>query len=79
MLKHRPVSASLVSYVRALPLRRTQSQNYDLLGIANDLLDHAKANWIANSIVIPVLQVFNILLEGDALRLLGDDKEGVEM
>jgi len=29
--------------------------------------------------VIPVLQVFNILLEGDALRLLGDDKEGVEI
>ncbi|KIK69557.1 hypothetical protein GYMLUDRAFT_79682 [Collybiopsis luxurians FD-317 M1] len=76
---HRPVSASLVSYVRSLPLRSPESQKYDLLSIVNDLYGHAKAHSTANSIVIPVLQVFNILLEGDAVRLLENDPEGFQV
>ncbi|KAJ4482161.1 tubulin folding cofactor D C terminal-domain-containing protein [Lentinula aciculospora] len=73
---HRPVSASLVSYVRSLPLRARELHKYNLLRIASDLLNHAKANSTVNSVVIPVFQVFNLLLDGDAFRLLGDDDEG---
>ncbi|KAJ3775517.1 TBCD protein [Lentinula raphanica] len=76
---HRPVSASLVSYVRSLPLRTTEPHRYDLLRIVKDLIDHAKSNTTANSVVVPVLQVFNVLLDGDALRLLGNDDEGTRL
>ncbi|KAJ4000417.1 TBCD protein [Lentinula boryana] len=75
---HRPASASLVSYVRSLPLQTTEPHRYDLLRITNDLLDHAKSNSTANSVVIPVLQVFNVLLDGDALRLLGNVDGGFQ-
>ncbi|KAF8827678.1 hypothetical protein HHX47_DHR4000098 [Lentinula edodes] len=75
---HRPVSANLVSYVRSLPLRTTEPHRYDLLSIANDLLDYANANSAANSVVIPVFQVFNILFDGDAFRLLEEADEGIQ-
>ncbi|KAJ3937144.1 MAG: TBCD protein [Lentinula lateritia] len=75
---HRPVSASLVSYVRSLPLRTTEPHRYDLLSIANDLLDYANANSAVNSVVIPVFQVFNILFDGDAFRLLEEADEGIQ-
>lgn len=73
------MSASLVSYVRSLPLRTTEPHRYDLLSIANDLLDYANANSAVNSVVIPVFQVFNILFDGDAFRLLEEADEGIQL
>ncbi|KAF5389176.1 hypothetical protein D9757_003527 [Collybiopsis confluens] len=76
---HRPVSASLVFYVRSLPLRSRETSKYDLLSFVDDLYAHAKTHSTSNSVVIPVFQVFNILLEGDAIRLLESDKEGLDL
>ncbi|KAF9077650.1 ARM repeat-containing protein [Rhodocollybia butyracea] len=76
---HRPVSASLVSYVQSLPLRTTDSQKYNLSSLTADLLGHAKTNSTVNSVVIPILQVFNVLLEGDAFRLFENDLEGLQL
>ncbi|KAK7469200.1 hypothetical protein VKT23_003691 [Stygiomarasmius scandens] len=75
---HRPVATSLVAFVNSLPLHKTETCKYSLLDIVDDLLRQVKKNMAVNSVVVPVLQVFNVLLEGDALRLLQDDGEGVE-
>ncbi|KAF5369524.1 hypothetical protein D9758_002666 [Tetrapyrgos nigripes] len=74
---HRPVTASLVAYVSSLPLHRNESSKYDLLSIFDDLFDHMKKNATANSVVLPVLQVFNVLLEGEAFELLQEEHEGI--
>ncbi|PSR74806.1 hypothetical protein PHLCEN_2v9520 [Hermanssonia centrifuga] len=46
--------------------------------LAVDLLTQAKRNLASNNVVIPVLQTFNVLLEGDAFEDLGDDPGGLK-
>ncbi|KIY64974.1 ARM repeat-containing protein [Cylindrobasidium torrendii FP15055 ss-10] len=58
---HKPVSRSIVAHVKSLPRMNAAT-------LVHDLLKHAKANWNANSTVLPVLQTLNILLEGGALE-----------
>ncbi|THV05301.1 ARM repeat-containing protein [Dendrothele bispora CBS 962.96] len=75
---HRPVATSLVAFASSLPLHKAASSRYSLLDIVDELLQHMRTNTTANSVVVPVLQVFNVLFEGDALRLLQDDEEGTD-
>lgn len=50
---------------------------YDLRGLARDLIAQASSNLSANNIVVPVLQTVNVLLEADALERLSEDPEGL--
>ncbi|KAJ6559228.1 TBCD protein [Mycena vulgaris] len=73
----RPVGSSLVEYCRSLPLTADAAETgYSLVGLARDLLGHARANFTSNGVVVPVLQTFNVLLEADALRRLPENSQG---
>ncbi|KAG6918758.1 hypothetical protein DXG01_011949 [Tephrocybe rancida] len=73
---HRPLSTSIVSYTRSLPIVN-EDGGYDLNTLVNDLIAQAKSNLASNATVIPVLQTFNILLEGGALTTLSGDAHGL--
>ncbi|KAH8114535.1 armadillo-type protein [Phellopilus nigrolimitatus] len=73
----RPASSALLVYARSLPLIRTQESIYDLESLANNLLAIAEENPTSNNVVIPVLQAFNILLEGDVLLDLATAEEEI--
>ncbi|KAJ7644104.1 TBCD protein [Roridomyces roridus] len=73
---HRPVAASLVEYSTVLPLAAVPETGYSLAALTSDLLGHARANLSSNSVVVPVLHTFNILLEAGALRRLLEDSQG---
>jgi hypothetical protein len=45
--------------------------------MTKDLLDKVELNPSSNVVVIPVLQVLQVLIEGDALLRLADDEDGV--
>ncbi|KAJ7044089.1 TBCD protein [Mycena alexandri] len=74
----RPVGLSLVGYSKGLALTGDghAEMGYNLVTLAGDLLRHARANFTSNSVVVPVLQTFNVLLEADALRRLPEDSQG---
>ncbi|KAI0699071.1 TBCD protein [Cytidiella melzeri] len=79
----RPVSASLVAYAQSLPAGSGHDSNgtagsYDLCKLAADLLAQAKRNLSSNSVVIPVLQTFNVLLDADVFEALGEDPDGMK-
>ncbi|KAF7288586.1 TFCD-C domain-containing protein [Mycena chlorophos] len=71
----RPVARALVDYSNALPLEARGG--YSLLELTGDLLARAQINLLANSIVVPVLQTFNVLLEADALQRLPKNTQGL--
>jgi hypothetical protein len=71
------VAASLLTYVRSLPVSPGQA-GYDLNSLVDDLISNLKAHVTSNVVVVPILQTFNLLLEGDALYQLSDDPHGVE-
>jgi hypothetical protein len=68
----------MVAYARSLP-PSTSGAAYDLVGLVDDLLAHAKLHITSNSVMVPVLQTFNVLLEADALETLSRDPVGVTM
>lgn len=72
----RPVAASLVAYVRSLPASADQTV-YDVNSLVEDLVDKVKSHITSNSVVVPILQTFNVLLEGDALSRLSDNTRGI--
>ncbi|ESK95003.1 tubulin folding cofactor d [Moniliophthora roreri MCA 2997] len=76
---HRPASASLVSFVRSLPVQSAKPSNYDIVTFIKDLFEYAKSNITSNVVVIPVLQVFNILLEGDAFGTASNSDNVTEL
>ncbi|KAG7088453.1 hypothetical protein E1B28_012444 [Marasmius oreades] len=76
---HRPAATSLVSYIRSLPAYSADTSGYDAVTFAKDLYEHATANLTSNAVMLPVLQVFNILLEGDAFESVISFDEGVEI
>jgi hypothetical protein len=76
-LQQRPVAASLVTYVRSLPVSPGQA-GYDINSLVDDLVSNLKAHVTSNVVVVPILQTFNLLLEGDALHQLSDDPRGIE-
>lgn len=65
-----------MEYSKVLPLAVDPEVGYSLAGLTSDLLGHARANLSINSVVIPVLQTFNVLLEAGALRRLPEDFQG---
>ncbi|KNZ80978.1 Tubulin-specific chaperone D [Termitomyces sp. J132] len=75
LVQYRPLAASLISYVKLLPVTN-KNNGYDLITLVEDLIARAKSNLASNVIVIPVLQTFDILLEGDALTNIFDDPLG---
>ena len=75
--QQRPVSASLVAYAQELAVN-DEAVEYDLCRLAADLLVQAKRNLASNSIVIPVLQTFNILLDADVFEELEEDPNGLK-
>ncbi|KAI0061711.1 TBCD protein [Artomyces pyxidatus] len=68
-----PVSNSLIEYARSLPLADGEKQHYDLVSFVHDAIAQAKTNLGSNNNVIPVLQLFNLLLEADVLDRLVED------
>ncbi|RDB18014.1 Tubulin-specific chaperone D [Hypsizygus marmoreus] len=73
---HRPLSTSLISYVKSLPLT-SEGVEYNVSTLVEDLIAHAKSQITSNSVVVPVLQTFNVLLEGDALMRLAANSRGI--
>ena len=67
-----------MNYVRELPVTSTDSGALDARSLVASLIAHARTNLAANSVVVPVLQLFNVLLEADALDALAGDDAGVE-
>ncbi|KAF8917124.1 ARM repeat-containing protein [Mucidula mucida] len=72
---HKPVSSSLVAHIKSLPYDESNPA-YDLVSFVKDLIKLAKTHFNSNGVVVPVLQAFNILLEGGALSGLGLREEG---
>ncbi|THH10470.1 hypothetical protein EW145_g1291 [Phellinidium pouzarii] len=80
----RSASSAMLAYARTLDLdgendAQTQASTYSLYALARDLLSIAKENPISNSAVVPVLQIFNILLEGDVLLALSHNQQCIEL
>ena len=74
--QQRHVRSSIVTYAKRLPLEANNGgRNYSLHAFATDLIREAKSNLNKNNKVIPVLQVFNLLLETDALERLFESKD----
>ncbi|EEB87220.1 hypothetical protein MPER_15520, partial [Moniliophthora perniciosa FA553] len=76
---HRPASASLVSFVRSLPVQSAEPGDYGGGTFIRDLFEYAKCNITSNVVVIPVLQVFNVLLEGDAFGTASNSDNVIEL
>ncbi|KAH7912534.1 ARM repeat-containing protein [Hygrophoropsis aurantiaca] len=72
----RPASTSITEYAKNLPLEST-GDRYSLLGLTNDLLDLVKTQLASNTIVVPVFQTFNLLLESDILECLQTSQDGL--
>jgi hypothetical protein len=65
----------LVAYIQTLPLTACEPE-YSLSGFAGDLVDWAESNVTSNNVVVPVLQIFNVLLEADVLTGLPESERG---
>lgn len=67
-----------MDYVCSLPIANAENIGYDLLGLAKDLIDHARSHITFNATVVPVLQTFNVLLEASALTRLDQNADGMK-
>ncbi|SRR6266702_3096960 len=75
--QQRHVRNSIVMYAKRLPVEANNGgRSYSLHAFVSDLITEAKSNLSKNNKVIPVLQVFNVLLETDALERLFESKDG---
>ena len=77
-MQQRPVTASLIAYVRDLPVNTSKPGGYDQRGLAQDLVNQANRNLSSNNVVVPILQTFNVLLESDVFEALPEDPTGLE-
>lgn len=64
---------SLVDYVKSLPTKAAQDGHYDIQTLAGDLIAQCSQKLAVNSVVIPIFQTFNVLLEGDAFESVHGD------
>jgi hypothetical protein len=71
------VADNLVKFAQGLPLVKDPTSTYNLSELVVDLINHAKSNMTANSIVVPVFRTFNVLLEADVLRQLPNEVSGL--
>lgn len=67
------MSSSLVSFVQELA---PEAGVYPQVDLARDLVEQLKRNFSNNNIFIPLLQTFNVLLEGSALDPLNGNAGG---
>jgi tubulin-specific chaperone D len=67
-IQRRPLAAALVAYVESIPVISLQSDEYSMSDLLEDITKYAKTSATSNSVFIPILQTFNILLEADAVR-----------
>jgi tubulin-specific chaperone D len=67
------VSSSLVNFVQELA---PEAGVYPQVSLTTDLVEQLKRNFSNNNIFIPLLQTFNVLLEGNALEPLKGNDEG---
>ena len=58
---------SLVSYFNSFPIT-IEGVGYDADAIVSDLISRIQSHIASNTVVIPILQTFNVLLQGDVLR-----------
>lgn len=72
-----PVTTSLVTYAKSLPIEDPSDSHYDLVSLIEDILQHARSNLKLNAVVVPVLQTFNILIEGEAVDRVLKSPRGV--
>ncbi|KAI6114406.1 TBCD protein [Pisolithus sp. B1] len=71
----RPASSSLAAYVRTLPVS-SDRDGYSQASLARDLIEYGLKHLTSNNVVVPVLQTFNMLLEGDAVPRLPESGTG---
>jgi hypothetical protein len=67
------VSSSLVKFVQQLS---PETGVYSQVDLAGDLVEQLKRNFSNNNIFIPLLQTFNVLLEGGTLDSLNGNAKG---
>lgn len=72
-LQHKPVASSLVGFVQDLS---PETGIYPQVNLVGDLVEQLKLNFSNNNIFIPLLQTFNVLLEGCALDSLNGNSRG---
>ncbi|KAI6166541.1 TBCD protein [Pisolithus thermaeus] len=72
----RPASSSLAAYVRTLPVS-SDRDGYSQASLARDLIEYGLKHLTSNNVVVPVLQTFNMLLEGDAVAQLPESGTGI--
>ena len=82
MLQQRPLSTSLVSYFNSLPIT-IRGVGYDADAIVSDLISRIQSHVASNTVVIPILQTFNVLLQGGVLcdvasNSRGHDRSGID-
>ena len=65
----------MVSFARRLHIVNDQSP-LDLLRLASDLVCMARSNFTSNSLVMPVFQTLNVLLEEDIIQKLDGYDDG---
>ena len=63
-------------YAKSIPV--VDGDGYTLVDLVNDIMGTANRNLASNTIMIPVLQTFKILLETEALEGLANIKKGKE-
>jgi len=63
-------------YAKSIPV--VDGDGYTLVDLVNDIMGTANRNLASNTIMIPVLQTFKILLEAEALEGLANIKKGKE-
>ncbi|KAI0732028.1 TBCD protein [Fomitopsis betulina] len=73
----RPVTASLVAYVRDLPVNTAKPGAHNQRSLVQDLVKQASRNLSSNNVVVPVLQTFSVLLESDVFDALPEDPTGL--
>ena len=67
------MSSSLVGFVQGL---LPEAGVYPQVNLAGDLVEQLKQNFPNNNVFIPLLQTFNVLLEGGALDSLNGNAQG---
>ncbi|TFK74799.1 TBCD protein [Pluteus cervinus] len=74
-----PVRDSISTYVEGLPLLEHDETGCTVKTLVEELLDRAKPNFTSNTIFIPIIQTFNILVETQALRNLTTHSDGLAL
>lgn len=67
------MSSSLVGFVQGL---LPEAGVYPQVNLTRDLVEQLKQNFPNNNVFIPLLQTFNVLLEGGALDSLNGNAQG---